>query len=180
MKNDFNIIEGCRRKQAKSQRALFDRYSEMLFSISLRYVSSEPDAKDVLQESFLRIFKHFEKFDPQKGSLKNWMIQICIREALKRLSQKKEIIELDTIKEQPQTEPIILSHLQMEDLMKVIRQLPLPYRTILNLFLIEGYSHKEIGQLLGIKESSSRSGLTRAKMMLRKTLTNKKKHESWI
>lgn len=152
----------------------------MLFSISLRYVSSEADAKDVLQESFIRIFKYFEKFDAQKGSLKNWMIQICIREALKRLSKRKELVELDTVKEPLQAEPIVLSQLQMEDLMKEIRLLPLPYRTILNLFLIEGYSHKEIGQLLDIKESSSRSGLTRAKAMLRKTLTDKKKHKSWI
>lgn len=177
--NDNDIIKGLRNGSADAQRALFDKYSEVLFSTCLRYVGSHADAQDVLQESFIRIFKYFKNFDADKGSLKNWMIRICINEALKKIKAKKEFVALDQIASEPEAEPIALSQLQMDDLMEEIRNLPLPYRTVLNLFLVEGYTHAEISEMLNIKPSSSRSILTRAKVMMREVL-NKKKLESWI
>ena len=178
--NDITIIQGLRKGHADAQRALYQKYGRLLYATCLRYVDSKMDAEDVLQESFIRIFKYFENFDAKKGNLKNWMMRICINESLKRLQSEKIFFGLESIPSEPEIAPLAISQLQMEELMALIRQLPLPYRTVFNLYLVEGYSHKEIGELLNIEASSSRSILTRAKSMLRERMVNKKKHESWI
>lgn len=182
MKNhtDISIIEGCRKQQPLYQKALFEKYSKLLFSTCLRYVSDTASAKDILQESFIRIFKYFNKFDPQKGSLKNWMQRVCINQALTHLRAKNTFQELENLPVEPITNPMVLNQLQMEDLMNEIRKLPLPYRTVFNLYHVEGYSHAEIAELLNIKASSSRSILTRAKEKIRNILQEKKMNESWI
>ncbi len=178
-KTDKSIIEGIRNGRPDAQKALFKKYGKQLYSICLRYVGSKMDAEDALQESFIRIFKYFEKFDPQKGNLANWMQRICVNESLKRIQTKKEFLTYESMPTEPEAAPLALSQLQMEDLMRLILQLPLLYRTVFNMYLVEGYSHKEIADTLGIEASSSRSILTRAKAMVRKQL-DKKKHESWI
>ncbi len=177
---DISIIEGCRKQQPLFQKALFEKYSKLLFSTCLRYVSDSAQAKDVLQESFIRIFKYFDKFDPEKGELKSWMQRVCINQALSHLRAKKTFLELENLPIEPVTNPIALSQLQMDDLLAEIRKLPLPYRTVFNLYHVEGYSHAEIAKLLKIKASSSRSILTRAKEKIRKILQAKKINESWM
>ncbi len=177
---DISIIEGCRKQQPLYQKALFEKYSNLLFSTCLRYVSDKSLAKDVLQESFIRIFKYFNKFDPEKGPLKNWMQRVCINEALTHLRTKKSFTELENLPEEPVSNPMALSKMQMDDLMAEIRKLPLPYRTVFNLYHVEGYTHKEIADLLKIEVSSSRSILTRAKTKIKKILLAKKIKASWI
>ena len=168
--NDITIIKGCQRQQSAAQRALFEKYSGILFATCYRYVGNQADAKDTLQESFIRIFKYFKKFDPQKGSLKSWMIRICINESLKKINSKKTFEGLENLPIEPIENPIIFEQLQMKDLIQLISQLPLPYRTFLNLFLVEGYSHAEIAEQLNIQKSNSRAILSRAKGMLKKKL----------
>ena len=179
IKKDKSIIEGIRNGRPDAQRALFKKYGKKLYSTCLRYVGSKMDAEDVLQESFIRIFKYFKNFDPQKGDLGSWMQRICVNESINRLQAKKEFITIESMPTEPEAAPLALSHLQMEDLMRLILKLPIPYRTVFNMYLIEGYSHTEIAETLGIEASSSRSILTRAKAMVRKQL-DKKKHDSWI
>ncbi len=168
--DDIAIIKGCQKRQPDAQRTLFEKYSGVLFATCFRYVGNRPDAKDALQESFIRIFKYFKNFDSKKGSLKNWMIRICINESLKRIRAQKTFEKLDALPEEPIENPLILSELHMKDLIGLISQLPLPYRTVLNLFLVEGYSHAEIAEQLNIQKSNSRAILSRAKGMLKKKL----------
>ncbi len=177
---DISIIEGCRKQQPLYQKALFEKYSKLLFSTCLRYVSDHSQAKDVLQDSFIRIFKYFDKFDHEKGQLKSWMQRICINESLTHLRAKKSFTNLEKLPEEPVTNPMALDKMQMDDLMAEIRKLPLPYRTVFNLYHVEGYTHKEIAALLKIEVSSSRSILTRAKAKIKKILLEKKINESWI
>ena len=168
--SDIAIIEGCRKKQSAAQQTLFEKYSGVLFATCFRYVGNHSDAKDVLQESFIRIFKYFKNFDSKKGSLKNWMIRICINESLKRIRAQKTFERLEDLPEEPIQNPLVLSQLHMKDLIHLLSQLPLPYRTVLNLFLVEGYSHAEIAEQLNIEISNSRAILSRAKGMIKKKL----------
>lgn len=172
-KTDINIIEGIRNGRPDAQKALFKKYGKQLYATCLRYVGSKMDAEDVLQESFIRIFNYFKNFDSEKGDLGGWMQRICVNESLKRIQEKKEFLTIESVSTEPEEAPLALSQLQMEDLMRLILQLPLPYRTVFNMYLVEGYSHNEIANKLGIESSSSRSILTRAKAMVRNQLDKK-------
>jgi len=177
-----NIISGCRKGQADCQRALVDNYSELLYSVCLRYTGDETKSKDVLQESFIRIFKFFKSYDPAKGALTAWMRKICVNVALRSLSKKN--LEVSTLSidlnNRIVVQPEVLSNFGKEDLMKVVMTLPDGYRQVFNLSVIEGYSHKEIADMLGIQEVSSRSNLSRAKQLLRKKLQAFKNADQWI
>jgi RNA polymerase sigma-70 factor (ECF subfamily) len=176
------IIDGCRNKHPACQRALVDRYSNLLFAICLRYTANETRSKDVLQESFIRIFKSFKNFDPDKGSLQAWMKKITVNMALKSLNKRditSDILSVD-INNKIDIEPTALQKLQAEDLMKIIQTLPEGYRQVFNLSVVEGYKHNEIAEMLNIKEVTSRSNLSRAKQLLRKKLIAFKKNESWV
>lgn len=175
------IIEGCRKKHPECQRALVDRYSDGLYAVCLRYTADATKSKDVLQESFIRIFKSFRNFDPDKGSLQAWMRKITVNMALKYLNKKH--IESNTLtvdfNDNVQIEAAALHNLHAEDLMKIIQTLPEGYRQVFNLSVIEGYNHKEIAEMLQIQEVTSRSNLSRAKQLLRKKLIAFKKNEKW-
>jgi len=182
-KNDIaEIIAGCRKGEALYQRALVDNYSELLFSVALRYMGDESRAKDVLQETFIRVFKSFKTFDPNKGSISTWMRKITVNVALRSLSKKHLKTSTLTIEfnEKYSTAPEILQKMEHDDIMAVVQSLPEGYRQVFNLAVIEGYSHKEIGEMLGLEEVSSRSKLSRAKQLLRKKLLASKNSDSWI
>jgi len=176
------IISGCRKGRPDCQKALVDQYSEMLYAVSLRYMGDSSRSQDVLQESFIRIFRSFKNFDPDKGSLHAWMKKITINMALKTLNKNKietSSLTLD-INDRFSVMPDAIEKMKAEDLMGIIQTLPEGYRQVFNLSVVEGYSHKEIGKMLGIEEVSSRSNLSRAKQLLRKKLIAFKKNESWV
>lgn len=177
-----DIIYGCKKGHADCQKALVNRYSGLLYTVCLRYMGDETKSKDVLQDAFIRIFKYIKNFDPGKGSLQAWMRKIVINTALRDLQSKKintSSLSLD-INENASIEPSILDKMAADDLMQLIQALPDGYRQVFNLSVIEGYSHKEIGDMLGIKEVSSRSNLSRAKQLLRTKLLALKKDETWV
>lgn len=177
-----DIIDGCRTGQANCQRALVDNYSELLYSVCLRYTGDETKSKDVLQESFIRIFKFFKTYDTNKGSLTAWMRKICVNVALRSLRKKNLEVSTLTVdfNNRIAVEPEVMANFGKDDLMKVVMTLPEGYRQVFNLSVIEGYSHREIGEMLGIKEVSSRSNLSRAKQILRKKLQAYKNSDQWI
>lgn len=184
MKNNFSIeqiITGCKKGQPVHQRALVDGYSELLYSVALRYMGEKMLAQDVLQEAFIRIFRFINDFDSDKGSLTAWMRKITVNVALKKLSKKKhKVTELSyEVSQKLSTEADILDKLNCDEILDVVRSLPDGYRQIFNLSVIEGYSHREIGEMIGIQEVSSRSKLSRAKQLLRNKLLNSYKSESW-
>ena len=166
---DINqVIEGCQRNDRKYQKILVEQYSSWLMSISLRYAPDADSAKDALQEAWIRVFKHIQKFDENKGKLESWMAKIVINTALqgyKNLRYDTEKSGLENLAPQAVI-PDIYAQLGAEELMKLIAELPEGYRIVFNLYVVEGYSHKEIAELLDIQVASSRSQLQRARKQL--------------
>lgn len=177
-----DIVNGCLKGNAQCQRALVNRTSASLYSVCLRYMANEAKAKDVLQETFIRVFKSIKNFDTDKGTLNGWMRKIAVNQCLKAIEKDKIrfsplSVEYDNI---VSMEPSALHNMEADDLMKVVQTLPDGYRQVFNLSVIEGYSHKEIAEKLSIQEVSSRSNLSRAKQILRNKLIAFKKTGSWI
>ena len=180
MYSDIDILKGCKAGSQESQKALVMQYSELLNGTALRYVKDNDVAKDVLQDSFMRIFKYIHKFDPEKGKLSSWMCKIVINESLKVWRSQKEKVSYNEYFEQASERPFVIDELEASDIYQQILELDEPYRMVFNLNVIEGYPHKDIAKQLGIKVPSSRSILSRAKEMMREKLNHIKIKESWV
>jgi RNA polymerase sigma-70 factor (ECF subfamily) len=161
------ILAECIDNQPKAQKQLFDLLAPKMYSVCLRYAKDEDEAKDILQESFVKVYKNLEKFE-HKGSFEGWVKRIFINTSIEfyRKNQKQKIVDrIDDV-----TEKSIDSHtislLKTADLMKLVNRLPNGYRTVFNLFAIEGYSHDEIAKLLNISENTSKSQLHKARLHL--------------
>ncbi len=177
--NDIQLIAGCVKGDRNSERLLVDQYSSLLYATCLRYMGNAADAKDVLQDSFILIFRYAKSFDAEKGALKSWMQKICINVALKQLKKRIASKSLDEMLWEPKIPASAMENLKMDDIFSVIQKLPEKYRTVFNLSVVEGYSHKEIADTLGLKDSTSRAILSRAKTAIRNSLDMIKKQEAW-
>ena len=143
----------------------------MLLSVCRRYVRDEAMAKDVLQETLIRIFKNIDRFEA-RGSFEGWMRTIAINRSLQWLEKSCFQNELQPIAmpDDRQIEPEVYQNMSADDILELIKDLPDGYRTVFNLSVVEGYNHQEIGEMLGISEATSRSQLTRARKLLREKL----------
>ena len=154
--------------------ALYRRYADQLFLLILRYVVSEFDAEEVLQRGFIKAYEHLNKFDHQnEKATKGWLYKIMINESLLFLREQKRLVFPDnllTIEHQVSQNPEAEATLNYEACLKLVRQLPDGYRAVFNLFVIEGYSHKEIATSLNITEGTSRSQLNKARTLLQKKI----------
>ncbi len=170
------IINGCKQNNAIAQRALVDCQGDRLYAICIRYIGDRNRAKDVLQDCFIRIFKYIDKYDPTKGDFEKWLNVLTVRQCLRQLEKKKlNLVEIDAVIQNTlSAQPIAIENMTADEILKLVEALPTSYRQIFNLYVIEGYSHKEISELLDLKESSSRSKLSRAKEMLRMKMFNLK------
>lgn len=171
------IVEAFRRGDTSAMDDLFTLFSGYLMGVGTRYIADDDELKDVLQEAFIKIFTQFHSFQYRgKGSLKAWMMRIMVNECLMALRQKQktDIVNNEEVPDLPDEEPDTES-LDGNVLMEMIRRLPEGYRQVLNLYVIEGLSHKEIGQILHIKPDSSASQLHRAKAMLAKMIKDYKR-----
>jgi len=143
----------------------------MLMTVCRRYAPDESIAKDILQESLIKIFKNIDNYKPI-GSFEGWMRKITVRCALHWL--RKSYLEKETqmtdLNANIGIEPDIWSKLRTEEIIQLIQELPDGFRTVFNLYTIEGFSHKEIGKMIGITESASRSQLSRARKLLQKKI----------
>ena len=170
------MIQGCLRNEAAAQQELYHKYSPKMLTVCYRYAKSREDAEDMLQEGFIKVFMQIRQFQ-HKGALEGWirkiMVHTCIN-SLKKNRKFTESVDLIHASAVQIREEIIPSIIQAKQVVECIRMLPLGYRTVLNLFAIEGYSHREIGDMLDIEESTSRSQYTRAKSMLEEILVQKK------
>ncbi len=169
------IIEGCRRGRPEHQRELVLRYSGQLLSVARRYAPDNATAQDVLQDSFVRILQKIDQY-AGTGSFEGWMRRVVISVALKRLDRKWVRREVST-EEHPDDRsvaPVALHRLATEDIMACVASLPDGYRQVFNLYAIEGYNHREISQMMGFSESTSRSQYTRARQSLQLLLTDRK------
>lgn len=169
IENEELLINLVKKGDEPAMRILYSRHIRYLSAVCSRYIYGRKDIEDVLQDSFLKILASIKSFEYRgEGSLKGWMTKITLNETLKFIKNNSRLqfvelkpAEMDNIDEEPNTEGI-----PPELIHSMIRELPDGYRTIFNLYVIEGKSHKEIAELLGIKADSSASQLHRAKAML--------------
>lgn len=172
--NEKTLVKKCLNGDANAQRLLFDNYAPKMMATVLRYVKQQDQANDVVQDGFIKVFKHLNSFK-NEGALEGWIKRIMINTALDELRKDKkhgyttQVEALDftlTLNEQADDQ------LLAANLMDLIQQLPEGYRTIFNLYAIEGFNHKEIGALLDISESTSKSQYSRARKALQAVLKN--------
>jgi len=168
-----NIIEGCIRQERKAQHQLFQQYARWGLTICRRYVNNEEKAQEACNDGFLRIFKKIDTFDATKGELKAWMARVFINCAL--TTTKKETFNnsfsaLSEVHAEPVSEERFFSF-DAEEILKFLKHMPIGYKTVFNLYVMDEYSHKEIGQKLNISEITSRSQLRKAKIWIRENVS---------
>lgn len=170
MLTEPELIEGCRKGNRASQKALYDRFCKKMMVVCLRYSKSIQEAEDILQEGFVKVFHGLEGFR-QDAKLETWMTRIIVNTALNHHRKKLYLfpmVDIETIN-LPQSE-VSLSGLHFTQLLEMVQALPQGCQIVFNLFGIEGYSHKEIAEMLGISEGTSKSQYARAKSLLQTRL----------
>ena len=158
---------------ANAQFMLFQKYGGKLMTICLRYACDQGEAEDMLQESFIRIFKYINQYN-SRGSFEGWLRRITVHAAIKVLQDRKIRFSgiSDTQLEFKTSDPDIFSDLSANDLLKFISQLPDGYRIVFNMYALEGYSHNEIARILNIKTATSRSQLSKARAILKEKINS--------
>lgn len=170
---DLDIIQAAIAGKRIAQEALYSHFSSKMFGICLRYASDYHSAEDILQEGFVKVFKNLDRFRGE-GSFEGWMKRIFINTSIefyRKSVNRRNTVEIDSIYDQG-FDSLALDKLAAKDLIGLIQKLPNGYRTIFNLYAIEGYTHKEIGNMLGISEGTSKSQLARARESLKKMIDN--------
>ncbi|MDP4186969.1 MAG: sigma-70 family RNA polymerase sigma factor [Bacteroidota bacterium] len=166
-----DIIAGCKKGKRKSQKELYDMFSGKMYAVCLRYTSNADEAKDILQDGFVKVFTNLNTFN-FKGSFEGWVRRIMINTAIACYRTKKNIYTLEIVDDMETGNDNVFESLSAEELLKIIRKLPSQYKMVFNLYAIEGYSHKEISGMLGITESTSKSDLSRARAILKAKITD--------
>lgn len=174
MIDQSQLIKNCLKGKAAAQKQLYDMHASAMLGVCYRYTKSMQDAEDVMQNGFVRVFKFLYQYN-EEGELGAWIRRIMVNTALNYLKKSKKYqhdLLFDT------TELHIITNdnpevlLNAKELAELIRQLPTGYQTIFNLYAVEGFSHAEIGQMLGISENTSRSQYMRARHLLISWITN--------
>ncbi|MFT5166609.1 MAG: RNA polymerase sigma factor (sigma-70 family) [Saprospiraceae bacterium] len=162
------IIDGCKRNEKIAQKQLYSLLLPYLNPVCRRYLNNPSDIKDTLQETFIRVFSNINQYDPERAQFKTWVVKITINCALK-YNKKMYQLPTDELTEDENTqiiEPEILIKLSDDDLLAFFKTMPKQYFDVFNLYTIDGFSHKEIGSILGIDERLSRKRLSRARIWL--------------
>jgi RNA polymerase sigma-70 factor (ECF subfamily) len=165
------LIQGCQKQDREAQKLLYERYAPMFFALCKRYVKTNEDAEDVLVEGFYKIMTRIDQYHGD-GSFEGWMRRIMINEALMFLRKAhtrpytEEIVNV----EQPDSHTVV-DELAARDILRLLDQLPDGYRTIFNLYVLEGLKHREIAELLGISINTSKSQLILAKKRMQELLS---------
>ncbi len=170
------LLHGCLNNDASAQRELYNKYSSKMLAVCYRYAHNREDAEDMLQEGFIKVFLQIHTFE-NRGAFEGWIRRIVVHTCInilkknKKFNESVDIIHATGIQVREESVPAIV---QAKQVVECIRLLPIGYRTVLNLYAVEGYSHREISNMLDIEESTSRSQYTRAKAMLEDILIRKK------
>lgn len=169
------ILAGCLNKDAASQQALYNLFSPRMLGVCYRFAKSREDAEDMLQEGFIKVFTQIHQYR-NEGVLEGWIRKIIVHTCiniLKKYKKFSDCVDISYARGMHDTIDTIPSVVQAKQVVECIRTLPIGYRTVLNLYAIEGYSHREIATMLDIEESTSRSQYTRAKGILEDILIKK-------
>lgn len=174
MKEDAEIIKGCIRNDRKAQKKLYERYASVMLGVCRRYSVDLSEAEDMLQEGFLKVYLNLRSFTG-KGTLLNWMKRIMVNTAItwyhKNLKHRYHSDIEDAKNGNAFSYETIGSDFTRDELQKIIDDLPSGYRIIFNMYVIEGYKHKEIAELMKIDINTSKSQYSRAKKMIREKLS---------
>ncbi len=167
-----SIVEGCCQGRREAQQKLYDHFASKMLGLCFRYCDSIEEAEDLLQEGFIKVFRHIRTFKGD-GPLESWIRRIMVNTALnylKKIADYRFHDDLDELPEALQPESATSNQLEVKEIIDTIRKLPPGYRTVFNLFEIEGYGHKEIAAILNISVNTSKSQLLKAKRLLQKKL----------
>ena len=170
------LIDGCRKGDRKSQKELYDRFAPKMMAVCLRYMGDSELAADTLQDGFVTVFSKLDSFSGE-GSFEGWIRRVFVNTALMSLRKNdvlKESDDLETAWGLASESTTALQDLSYKELIRIIAELPPGFRTVFNMYVIEGYSHKEIAEALGISEVTSRSQLQRARKLLQDKINSRK------
>lgn len=165
------IIKGCLAGNRRDQELLYRRHAAKLYAVCLQYSGNDEEARDILQEGFIKIFENLVQYK-HEGSFEGWMHRITVNTALEKFRSRPSLYRVDDIDLVPErdADPDNQDYAGLEatDLLEIIRELPPKYRMVFNLYAIEGYSHKEISKMVNISEGTSKSNLSRARTILQR------------
>jgi len=176
---DEELIQGCRQKNRLAQKYLYQRFYGKMLGISMRYTKQKSEAVDVLNQAFLKVFEKIDLYEPT-GSFSGWIARIVFNTSIdfvRRNTLYKEVMDFNTEKETAMDAEII-DRLFAEDLYQVIQQLPTTSRTVFSLYVIDGYKHREIAELLNISANTSKWHLAEARKKLQKNLRNYQRNQT--
>ncbi len=179
MLSEQQIIEGCLKNNRKTQKLLYEMYASKFLGMCMRYAKDKQEAEDILQDGFLKIFGRISQFSGI-GSFEGWMKRIIINTAITNYRQNLKHYYKQSIDDVNETDFEITSVEQeysLEELLKVVQDLPPGYRMVFNMFAIEGFQHKEIAQMMGVDVTTSKSQYSRARKLLRSKLAELKKEK---
>ena len=169
------LVKGLKQHDRKSQEAVYERYFGLMMSIGMRYCEDWDDSKDVVNNAFLKIFTKIDHYTG-KGSFEGWMKRTVVNTALDHLKAKKmekvDVDQIDAFGEDVFVENTVLSDIGSDDILKLVQELPDATRAVFNLYVIEGYKHKEISEMLNISEGTSHWHLLNARKLLQQKINN--------
>jgi RNA polymerase sigma factor (sigma-70 family) len=171
--DEMSLITGCIKGNQIAQKTLFDSFSPKFFALCLRYMKSTDDAEDVLQEGMVKIFTKLPEYKG-KGSFEGWMRRIVVNTCLDQIRKNQKLkfdVSIDKEEYKLSMNAHILENMSANELIEEIKKMPPGYRVVFNMFAIEGYSHQEIAEKLGVKESTSKSQYLRARAYLKERIS---------
>lgn len=171
--SESDLIKGSIAGDRRMQEELYRRFAPKMYAVCLRYANNTNDAQDLLQEGFIKVYKNLHRFRAE-GSFEGWVRRVFVNTSIEHFRKKTTQLSSVSEKEENTIEDAditALDSLAEKDIINIVQELSPGYRTVFNLYVVEGYSHKEIGELLGISEGTSKSQLARAKSILQKKIT---------
>ena len=165
------LIRDCKKGKSYAQKAVYDKYASMMMAVCIRYIKDQMEAEHVVVGGMVKVFKKIDQFQ-EEGSFEGWIRRIMVNESLMYLRKHKPMskdMDIDELHEEPNAD-VLSEALNADDLMQLVEALPVGYRTVFNLYAIEGYKHDEIAEMLGISTGTSKSQLNRARKLLQKQL----------
>ena len=168
--NNLNLITECIRGDRNAQKQMYDMYKMKMFTLCMRYMSNKHDAEDMLQEGWVKVFKQLKTYNAEKGSFYGWIRKVFVNTNLEFLRKKRlkyDDIDEYTVSAQVSYEMDVFEQMSLQEMVAILQDLPAGYRSVFNLYVIEGYTHKEIGEILNISPNTSKTQLMKAKLLMR-------------
>jgi RNA polymerase sigma factor (sigma-70 family) len=176
-KQESELITAVQQRERWALKKIYEEHYDYLFPVCLRYAQSEPEAEDIMHEGFIKIYKNISKYEAGT-SLKSWMRRIMVNSSIDhyRERKRKRTEEITPMLKMRSKRPDVFSKLTVDEILLALRKLSPTYRTVFNMFVIEGFSHREIANALNITESTSRSNLVKARNKLKSILLPKENY----